>query len=185
MPRKLFRGIAIYLITCYGVIDPFLMCRVGFVCVTFGRSYYLQLALGTALLDRAKYTLDRVGGMWHCVLMKTCIVCHIEKPITDFWKKGPGRTRGDCKECGRKKENTKKRHRPNRKPKIINTIKERARGRLRDAVRYGKIKKPDACEFCLLPKEKRHLQGHHHKGYDYPLDVIWLCGLCHAKEHRA
>lgn len=26
-------------------------------------------------------------------------------------------------------------------------------------------------------------QGHHHRGYDYPLDVVWLCATHHKEAH--
>ena len=62
--------------------------------------------------------------------------------------------------------------------------KDQARGRLRDAVRYGRIVKPKRCSRCGAETEARMLHGHHAKGYDRPLDVEWLCIKCHNAEDR-
>ena len=57
--------------------------------------------------------------------------------------------------------------------------KNKARHLLRSAIRRGEIVRPTTCSRC---KEEGYIEGHH---YDYskPLDVIWLCKKCHAKEH--
>jgi len=62
-------------------------------------------------------------------------------------------------------------------------IKRKAQQKIRDAVRYGHIIKPSNCEMCFALIEKNRLEGHHHNGYDRPLEVIWLCRECHAIEH--
>jgi len=54
---------------------------------------------------------------------------------------------------------------------------------LETAVRRGQIIKPPACEECRKPFDKRRISGHHHKGYDFPLVVQFLCHLCHARSH--
>lgn len=41
----------------------------------------------------------------------------------------------------------------------------------------GTIKKPKRCQRC---KKIKRLDGHHHKGYMQPLDVLWLCRRCHC-----
>lgn len=60
------------------------------------------------------------------------------------------------------------------------TIKYRARGTLRRAVRIGKIVKPTTCQEC---GSESILHGHH-TDYTRPLDVEWLCWPCHARRHR-
>ena len=55
-----------------------------------------------------------------------------------------------------------------------------ARVALRDAVRRGIVLKSSTCSKC---GSGGLLHGHHHKGYDYPLEVIWLCVVCHARLH--
>lgn len=53
---------------------------------------------------------------------------------------------------------------------------------LGNAIRDGKIVKPNNCSVCGTEAEIR-LEGHH---YDYtkPLDVIWCCTKCHSAIHR-
>ena len=58
--------------------------------------------------------------------------------------------------------------------------KERARRILRYAVRTGKIVRPQTCSNCGW-KGKPH---GHHRDYNRPLEVTWLCRICHGCEHR-
>lgn len=56
------------------------------------------------------------------------------------------------------------------------------------ALRNGVLVRPDTCECCGEKPEPgksgyTRIQGHHHKGYDYPLEVQWLCVSCHRKVH--
>lgn len=55
--------------------------------------------------------------------------------------------------------------------------KGKASQALRDAVRWGKIKR-QPCEVCGVLKS----QGHH-EDYSKPLDVVWLCAKHHAEVH--
>ena len=61
------------------------------------------------------------------------------------------------------------------------TFEQKARKKLEYAVRRGRIKRPDACDSCGIVGK---IQGHHHKGYKNPLDVIWLCPKCHSLVHH-
>jgi ribosomal protein S27AE len=45
----------------------------------------------------------------------------------------------------------------------------------------GLIVRPDVCETC---GEGVGLVRHH-RDYNKPLEVTWLCGSCHSKEHVA
>lgn len=58
--------------------------------------------------------------------------------------------------------------------------KEKACRALREAVRYRKIEKPAVCSRCGKPGI---IHGHH-EDYSKPLEVIWLCSICHGIEHR-
>jgi ribosomal protein L37AE/L43A len=49
----------------------------------------------------------------------------------------------------------------------------------RNAVRTGKLIKPQHCEVCGCKCTARQLQGHH-VDYDFPMIVIWCCAGCHA-----
>lgn len=37
------------------------------------------------------------------------------------------------------------------------------------------------CESCGATED---VQRHHHRGYDRPLDIQWVCRVCHAALHR-
>jgi hypothetical protein len=58
-------------------------------------------------------------------------------------------------------------------------VREKAIARLNWQVRSGKIKRMP-CEVCGDAK----VQGHHYRGYEYPLDVQWLCHKHHMMEHN-
>lgn len=65
----------------------------------------------------------------------------------------------------------------------------RAHYRVAVAVQTGVLVRPTACEKCGSepPPNKRgavQIQGHHHNGYDDPLDVQWLCPKCHLVENQ-
>ena len=57
--------------------------------------------------------------------------------------------------------------------------KHNARLMARQAVKTGKIIKPDYCSGCLSEKP---LQAHH-EDYSKPLEVMWLCEYCHKHKH--
>jgi hypothetical protein len=50
------------------------------------------------------------------------------------------------------------------------------------AVVTGYIPRKYNCEKCGIDAKHAKLQRHH-PDYDRPLDVVWLCTMCHAKEH--
>lgn len=54
---------------------------------------------------------------------------------------------------------------------------------LGNAVRDGRIDKPDKCSRCREFTPSRILHAHHHD-YTKPLDVTWLCVYCHVDEHK-
>jgi hypothetical protein len=61
-----------------------------------------------------------------------------------------------------------------------NPGKREARHAVAYAIQTGRLtRKP--CEECGSQKT---VHAHHHD-YSKPLDVKWLCSLCHGKEHRA
>ncbi len=51
---------------------------------------------------------------------------------------------------------------------------------VKNAVKSGQLVPWPGCACC---KRKRGLEAHH-CDYDSPLDVIWLCMLCHKAAHR-
>lgn len=59
-----------------------------------------------------------------------------------------------------------------------NKVKALARGKLKYAIKTGKVAR-GVCERCGA----QDTHGHHHD-YSKPLDVIWLCAPCHGLEHQ-
>lgn len=60
--------------------------------------------------------------------------------------------------------------------------KHRARHMLKNAVRAGRLSKPECCEDCGVLTKPRHLHAHH-PDYSKPLEVEWLCRKCHRQRH--
>lgn len=76
-----------------------------------------------------------------------------------------------------------------RKYRVKYPEKHRAKSLLNRAVNRGDMKKPMRCTLCnKIPIQRSDgrsgLQGHHHNGYENPLDVIWLCVKCHVDLHN-
>lgn len=139
--------------------------------------------------------------------MKRCSRCGVEKELARFWKDRhkPNGLGPACRECYAKRratpehrEKTRARWAANRErermrdrkrnahrgPQKVDLVKHRARLLLHEAVRRGWLAKPPACSSCYEPTPAFRLHGHHHLGYDAPLDVEWLCSLCHGTRHR-
>lgn len=67
------------------------------------------------------------------------------------------------------------RRREDRK-KEITKLKDKARNKVKNALRSGRlIKKP--CQVCQTTKKVEA----HHEDYDRPLEIIWLCRLHHSQ----
>ena len=121
---------------------------------------------------------------------KQCDHCKIWKPLTDFHLnccRKDGR-HNQCKKCRANYGKTYRQTEMCRKVQTKAHIKERAkfpgkikaRQKLKNAIRAGKITRPDTCESC---KEKKFVEGHH-EDYSKPLEVDWLCIECHTELHR-
>jgi hypothetical protein len=137
--------------------------------------------------------------------IKTCFKCGEEKPLSHFYKH-PRMKDGHvnkCKDCNKKdvvqnrldnldyyrqydRERAKLDHRKElrarRKQLYLKNNPERykANSAVNNAVRDGKIVKPEGCWFC---GSQMGVVGHH-SSYDRPLDVTWLCSSCHSRVHR-
>ena len=61
-----------------------------------------------------------------------------------------------------------------------NSDKRAAHIILGNAVYSGRVEKPDACSAC---GGGGRIHGHH-EDYALPLEVVWLCSLCHVDVHR-
>jgi hypothetical protein len=62
-------------------------------------------------------------------------------------------------------------------------IKQKAQGILIHAVEKHKIFKPSECQICGKSTPRNILHGHH-SDYTKPLDVMWLCPVCHGQFHK-
>ena len=59
-----------------------------------------------------------------------------------------------------------------------NPEKYKAHTAVSNAVRGGRLQRPDRCSRCN--EKGRRIEGHH-EDYSKPLEVIWLCTLCHRR----
>ena len=137
-------------------------------------------------------------------MLKKCNECGEEKPHSEFYKHPATKDGylGQCKTC--KKRASRRRRRENienireydrirsqdvdRRTHLRNNAKHwqtqhperrKAHNTLNNAIRDGRVTKPDICERCQEYSEIIH---GHHKDYNLPLDVEWLCPACHASE---
>lgn len=138
-------------------------------------------------------------------MRKKCFKCGKTKDLKEFYvHKGMGDGHlGKCKECAKKdvlehrllhinriraydRERGKLPHRKKLAAKIHQKYKEKyplrctANWMLTNAVRDGRIEKPKKCSDCGMETK---IHGHH-EDYYKPLEVIWLCQICHKKRHE-
>ena len=121
--------------------------------------------------------------------------CNKCSTVTDqYYKSNPA----TCKECiksGVRRNRAKNieyyreydRKRGNRqgidylhKYRSSNPDKYHAHNTLNNAVRDGRLDKPDSCSVC---GDKHDWIHGHHDDYSKPLDVRWLCPPCHKEAH--
>ncbi len=135
---------------------------------------------------------------------KPCIGCGLKLPLDQFYRHprmADGRL-NKCKLCVRSdvnrrhrrliedpiwREQQRKRHR-NKYHRLASTWKRKrdahkrkAQTAVGNAVRDKRLMKPSTCLRCGTTSERIEA---HHPDYNKPLDVVWLCTLCHGKEHR-
>jgi hypothetical protein len=136
--------------------------------------------------------------------VKTCFKCGVEKPITGFYAHPymkDGRL-NKCKECTKRdvrknyrdniehfREYERQRFKDPERKKFIRRYalkrkekypeKHHARNAVNNAVRGGRLERPDTCENC---GNTGRIEAHH-TDYSKPLDVKWLCVICHRAEH--
>lgn len=123
---------------------------------------------------------------------KYCPRCDKTKPTTDFYviKSRRDGLSSYCMPCQRVYAEERDRTpegkitlaKKSRKMMKYSPDKWRARAKLRYAVKIGEVQKPENCERCGISREDRRMEAHH-PDYSKPLDVRWLCQLCHKLTH--
>lgn len=133
-------------------------------------------------------------------MMKTCKTCNKNKLVTEFSKHPltKDRMQPNCKSCvhdynqeyklsGKRRQtyvkyyNTEVGKESKRKQRISykkrNPIKHKCRWIVWNGIKLGSINRPNNCsqcnEFCI-PEA-------HHKDYNKPLEIEWLCKECHME----
>ena len=137
---------------------------------------------------------------------KRCFKCGAIKPLDEFYKHSQMRDGhfNKCKECAKndvtshRDENIEKvRLYDNQRSKLThrkqyarkhtidyrkhNPEKYHAHSLVNNAVRDGRLIKPTECEICGEQYQVLHA---HHKDYNKPLEVEWLCPVCHSLTHH-
>lgn len=130
-----------------------------------------------------------LSGFFTGDTMKTCRICNETKPFSEFYKDITGKNGRStiCKICRSKQ--IKEYNKTERGRAVLRCIRKYfyirhpERFKARDAIKYAtqtnKIIRPNYCQECRI---KCKLHGHH-EDYYKPLDVIWLCQVCHKKLH--
>lgn len=67
--------------------------------------------------------------------------------------------------------------------KEMDPVKRAANCAVNNAVRDGRLTKPEACSECGEKPGSKRIHGHH-EDYSKPLEVEWLCSICHGQRHR-
>lgn len=67
-----------------------------------------------------------------------------------------------------------------RKKRKENTLKYHCYNKFWYAILNGKIRRAERCRWC---PSKKDIEGHH-KDYNKPYEVEWLCKKCHRKLHK-
>ncbi len=138
-------------------------------------------------------------------MIKVCRNCGRELPLSEFYKHSrmaDGHL-NHCKECVRarisrhREQNVEyfreyDRNRPNKKERMKrsnerqvvtrHTVKgyTKCHNAVERAVAKGTLVRPDRCCIC---DEKVKTEAHH-PDYSKPLDVVWLCTVCHKQLHN-
>jgi len=141
------------------------------------------------------------------MLAKQCFKCEEMQPLAEFYRHAQMKDGhlNKCKECAKKdvrinrRESDRSRRydrmryqmNATRREKTAIGVKRRNREHpekykcrytLTNAVRDGRIAKPDRCSSCGT--DEARIEGHH-ADYSRPLDVEWLCSLCHRRKDFA
>lgn len=97
--------------------------------------------------------------------------------------------RKSCNKCNTRRhknwrnsgQNMKKVYSIVKKYNSKNKERQTAWYKVNQAIKKGVLRKPKKCENC--GNDKRRVEAHH-EDYSKPLQVNWLCRLCHRGIHR-
>lgn len=62
-------------------------------------------------------------------------------------------------------------------------LKAIAREKVRQALEHGILVKPKSCSSLVCEGDYKRIEAHH-PDYTKPLQVVWLCTVCHSRVHR-
>lgn len=151
--------------------------------------------------------VNTCGCFPHCdAESKACFECGRELPKSEFYQHammGDGHL-NKCKDCVREYQRARhhermqdaewreaERERSREKMRRLgrswakpDPIKKAASHAVSNAVRDGRLIPADSCDDCGHDFSEFRREGHH-EDYDKPLEVVWLCSLCHGKRHRS
>jgi hypothetical protein len=97
-----------------------------------------------------------------------------------WWNKHAPRLRKKQNELRKLPEKKKKRNQYIKEnTSLIELAKMQARKIFRTAVSSGYLTRPEQCEKC----NKQCKPEGHHEDYSKPLEIRWLCRVCHNHEH--
>ena len=136
---------------------------------------------------------------------KKCKKCKVKKPLTEFYihKKMTDGHLSFCKQCTRDRIHKhytnnaeemrileKERYQRRKKDPNFSIKKKKYTKKYREKHKitsnmYRKLKllRPNKCSKCGISVDKIYALHGHHPDYSKPLEVIWVCPLCHAKMH--
>lgn len=114
---------------------------------------------------------------------RRCRRCDYVGPVIEF-----GSRRSVCIRCLRAEGRAHyQRHVEDRRRKAkewreANPEKTRAHWQVKNALKSGRLVRPEACERCGTVTTRLNA---HHDDYSRPLAVEWLCTSCHRRHHAA
>ena len=111
--------------------------------------------------------------------LNKCKEC-VKKRVLKHREKNIERIREYDRERSKKEERRKKNRENAERYCRENPERYKAQTAVSNAVRDGRLYKPDRCSEC---GSSGRLHGHH-PDYSQPLMVVWLCVPCHSKRRK-
>lgn len=133
--------------------------------------------------------------------MKICFKCNHMKPLSEFYRHSQMKDGhlNKYKECAKldvssnyknnrdyyveyykKREQTEKRKLQKTKYQKNRRAKNPTRVSVYNKVKRSKLIRPNKCQKC----GKTAKLNAHHENYNAPLEVIWVCAMCHYYIHK-